>query len=465
MSRGSLRLRLFFAGAVSIVVALALAAAGLTALFQRHVERRVVAELHTDLDQLVAGLGLAADNTLELTRPLADPRFDRPLSGLYWQIEEHDTLMRSRSLWDAELTLPKDDLATADVHEHRIVGPGGADLIVVERSVALPARLGGETVRVAVAVDAADVAAATRAFAADLLPYLGLVALLLVGAAWTQVAVGLRPLAAVRDRLAAIRSGQDSRLGADFPDEVRPLAAEVDLLLESQERQIARARARAADLAHGMKTPLQVLEGDVDRLKRKGENAIADAIAQTADAMRRHVERELARARIASGLRHAEANLREVIARLLAVIRRMPGAERLRWDTRIAPDLVARIDPDDLAELAGNLLENALRHAHSSVSVEARSDGAEILLAIADDGPGIPRERLAEALARGGQLDSTSPGAGLGFPIVQDIANAWEAGFAVEHLDPGLRVVLRFRRVEASGGLEHRPRSEDESAS
>ncbi len=451
MSRGSLRLRLFLAGAISIIVAVALSAAGLTALFQRHVERRIVAELHTDLNQLVAGLGLGGGGELQLTRPLADPRFNRPLSGLYWQIEGNGPLLRSRSLWDTELALPADELDDTEVHEHWLPGPTGTQLLVVERRILLPASLGGGSVRAAVAVNTEEITAATRAFASDLLPYLAMVALLLVAAAWTQIAVGLRPLAAVRDRLAAIRSGEDRRLGADFPDEVRPLAAEVDLLLESQERQIEKARARAADLAHGLKTPLQVLEGDVERLRRRGETAIANEIAQTADAMRRHVERELARARIAGGLRHAETDLREVIERLLAVIRRTPDAERLTWSADVPPRMLARIDPDDLAELAGNLLENAARHAASGVTIEAARQGGEIVLSIADDGPGIPKERLAEALTRGGKLDSAGPGAGLGLTIVQDIAEAWGVQFAVEHPSRGLRIVLRFAAIEPAG--------------
>jgi hypothetical protein len=56
MRKGSLRLRLFAAGAASILLALAIAAAGLLLLFQRHVERRVVLELEIDLRQLVGGL-------------------------------------------------------------------------------------------------------------------------------------------------------------------------------------------------------------------------------------------------------------------------------------------------------------------------------------------------------------------------------------------------------------------------
>jgi hypothetical protein len=107
MTFGSLRLRLLLAGAVSTVVALAIAAYGLTVLFERHVERRIDAELTVYLNQITAGLEPAEGGIAPATPP-SDPRFEVPLSGLYWQVldESSGAVQRSRSLWDFELALP-----------------------------------------------------------------------------------------------------------------------------------------------------------------------------------------------------------------------------------------------------------------------------------------------------------------------------------------------------------------------
>jgi hypothetical protein len=244
MRRGSLRLRLFAAGAASILIALTIAGIGLLLLFERHVERRMVLELEAHLRQLVSGLDRNPDGLLEVARPPAEPRFLEPLSGLYWQIavEPNGPVLRSRSLWDASLDLPSDRLGDADVHQHTIPGPGPTSLLAVERSVTLPANLGGARVRATVAVDRSELHAAGRAFGADLMPSLGLLAAFLVTAAWIQVVIGLRPLDAVRRRLQEVRTGNEARLGTAFPDEVRPLAGEVDHLLDAQEAAIARAR-------------------------------------------------------------------------------------------------------------------------------------------------------------------------------------------------------------------------------
>ncbi len=425
MTRGSLRLRLLLAAALSVLAALALSAFGLTLLFERHVERRVDAELGVFLDQIVAGLDRAADGSLALTQELADPRFEEPLSGLYWQVRAGDAVLASRSLWDATLVLPQDELPDKAVHRHLVPGPGKATLIVLERSVTLPGRLGGGILRAAVAVDAAETASATRAFAVDLLPYIGVLAVFLIAAAYAQVAVGLQPLAAVHRRLADIRGGRQRRLGQAFPDEIQPLAGEVDALLDARERQAEKARARAGDLAHGFKTPLQVLAGSVDRLRAKGEEDVAQEIALVADTMRRHVERELARARMAAAAPDATSAVGLVVERLIAVLRRTPAGSRLDWVVEIPAGTLARIDADDLAEALGNLIENAARHARRRVAIRAREKAGLIVVTVADDGGGIPPQRLDEVLRRGGRLDNLGSGAGLGLAIVQDVAEAW----------------------------------------
>lgn len=433
MTRGSLRLRLLLAGAVSVLAALTLSAVGLTLLFERHVERRVAAELAVYLDQILAGLDRTPDGDLVVATPPGDPRFEQPLSGLYWQVEAGYVVLRSRSLWDSELDLPADALPDGAIHQHRIAGPDGAELIALERSVSLPGRLGGRAARATVALEAAEVTAATRAFATDLLPYLGVLAAVLIAAAYLQVAVGLKPLATVRNRLAAIRDGSARRLGDDpsiFPSEILPLVSEVDALIDERQAQADRARARAADLAHGLKTPLQVLGGDVDRLRGKGEDAIAAEIEQVASTMRRHVDRELARARMSGRKAEARADVAKVVERVHAVVKRTPAGEALDWRLDLPEHLVARIDPDDLAEAIGNLVENAARHARRRVSLKARRDGDHATIVVTDDGPGIPPGQLEHVLARGGRLDETGS-AGLGLAIVQDIADAWEGRFEI----------------------------------
>ncbi len=445
MSWGSLRLRLIVGGIVAILVALTVAGAGLTLLFERHVTRTIGDDLDVYLKQLVAGIDVDAQGQLVVSTPPADPRFSEPLSGLYWQVSGGDApLLRSRSLWDTALKLPEDVPSPGDVHHHIIPGPAKTRLLVSERRVLLTMSGRRVPVRVAVATDLARVSVATSKFARDLAMALGLLGLVLAIATSVQVALGLRPLDALRRGVADIRSGQRRHLPATVPAEVKPLVEEVNGLIDAQEREIERSRSRAADLAHGLKTPLAALSADAARLRERGQEDIAQEIEAVGDAMSRHVDRELARARARGTARqrgNAATPLRPLVESLIATLSRTPAAQRLTFEARIADGLDVPLDRTDLAEVLGNLLENAARHATGRVRIGA--DGASPAITVEDDGPGIAPAERARMLERGARLDRRGDGAGLGLAIVQDVLGAygWRLDLAASDLG-GLKATI-----------------------
>ena len=81
MRQGSLKLRLLAAGTASVILALALAGLGLLLLFERHVERRMAAELGSHLTQLVSSFARTPDRALDIGMPPAEPRFLQPASS------------------------------------------------------------------------------------------------------------------------------------------------------------------------------------------------------------------------------------------------------------------------------------------------------------------------------------------------------------------------------------------------
>ncbi len=464
MPRRSLRVRLLLAAAISIALALAVAGVGLSALFERHVERRLESQLDDTLGQIIAHLGLGPEGRVRFDHPLVDPRFQIPLSGLYWQVRDEDrhTLLRSRSLWDGVLDLPDDHPPDGGLHRHDQTGPAGEPLLVLERWVVLRPESEGRRLRVAAAIDRRELARARNAFAADMLPYLAVLGAGLVLAAWVQVRVGLAPLDAVRRGVRAIRSGGSGRLPPDYPEEVLPLAEELNALLAAQEQAIERARAWTADLAHGLKTPLVVLAADAERLRESGQTALADDLDDLAQGMRRRVDRELIRARVRAragergaagrgggGERasvHPGADLADTLERVVRALRRTPRGGGLQWDLDCtAPARVALL-PDDLAELLGNLLENASQWAKGRVEVQVRPEGTEALeVKVQDDGPGVPDDWLPELGRRGLRLDLRTPGSGLGLAIAQDICDAYGAGLGFGRAPlGGLAVTLRL---------------------
>jgi signal transduction histidine kinase len=424
MRWGSLRLRLVTAGTIAILIALGIGGVGLVVLFQRHVARTLAADLDVHLRQLLDGLEVGPEGGIVVARPPADPRFVEPLSGLYWQVsEDYGQLLRSRSLWDVTLALPIDEPGPSEVHQHELAGPGDARVLVAERSVLMnpdrPIRI-----RAAVASDLARATDAVHAFAKDLSVALGVLALVLALATSVQVGLGLQPLAVLQRGVAEIRAGHRKHLPIAVPTEVAPLVEEVNALLDAQEREITRSRSRAADLAHGFKTPLAALAADAAHLRTLGEMKLARNVEAVAEAMSRQVDRELALARLRGTARGTgSTELAPLLGSLVATLARTPSGARISFESHVPGGLTMPWDRTDLAEVLGNLLENAARHAENAVRITAAADPLAVI--VEDDGPGIPEAQIARVLERGGRLDQQAPGNGLGLAIVQDALEAY----------------------------------------
>lgn len=441
MSRHSLRLRLLFAAAISVSIALVIAGFGLVELFGRHVERRARAELTTYIDQLAAGVRFADNGTVELPGTLADPRFRRVFSGLYWQVREEGThiVLRSRSLWDHVLPLPSDELAPGVVHSHTLPGPQDSELLIQERQIIYETPAGIRTLRFAAALDKREIAAERAAFASEIFPALSLLGLTLIVAAWIQVSLGLRPMEAVRRGVNAIRARRQQRLKGSFPDEVMPLVTEVNDLLQAQDAAIEQARTRAGDMAHGLKTPLTVLAGDARKLRDRGEVEIAAEVEDLAHSMQRHIDYELVRTRAAFDARRrgVEADLAATAVRLVTAMRRTPRGEALEWSLELPDSLPVALDPRDLTEVAGNLLENATKWARSRVTVAVEQDSEMAALVICDDGKGVPEKQIGQLGKRGQRLDEAMPGSGLGLAIVREIVEAYGGKLELKNVKSG----------------------------
>ncbi len=424
MTRLSVRLLGF--GVVVVAVSLGLAGLGLGILFERHASRQLSAALDLHLTELIGSVEVTADGGLQIPRPPADPRFEAPLSGLYWQVEAGAERLRSRSLWDQTLALPVDQPADAERHDHWLSGPSGQRLLVAERLVRLNAADRTISVRFAAATDLADLAEARRRFMADLSLGLGVLAAVLLCGAAAQVYLGLEPLRRLASAVAEVRRGARGRVADRGPAEVQPLIEELNGLIEAREAAAAKARHRAADLAHGLKTPLAALAHDAEAVARLGHQGLADEMRATLDAMRRHVDRELTRARLET--RHgskARAPVDTIARRVAATLARTPDGERVTFEFDGNPMASFPLEADDLAEALGNLLENAARHAEAEVRVGWSVSDTAAILTIDDDGPGLSPADRTRMLERGARLDQLGPGSGLGLAIVADIAIAY----------------------------------------
>ncbi|OVZ61278.1 hypothetical protein CDO44_06480 [Pigmentiphaga sp. NML080357] len=446
MSRRSLLVRLGFAAALMILLALAIGGVGLTLIFDRQMERRAVAELDLYLKALAAQVRVETDGTLGLEASPTDPRFEQPYGGLYWQIDgPRRQQLRSRSLWDTALPTAVTDPGRP-VRARWIDGPEKTQLLSVERTIALDDSDAGSTVHLLVALDRADLQAERRSFLSLLVPSLIALGLLLIVAMAGFIHLALRPFRDLRARLQAVRSGHSRELPRDVPDEVQPVVDELNRMIAFHDASLERARTQAGDLAHGLKTPLAVMGAAARRARSGGQEALADDIDEQVNAMRRQVDRTLARARagMAAALGNRSAPVDEAVRKTLRAIQTLPGAQSLDWDEDVAQGLHFAGDEGDLMELLGNLLDNARKWARTQVRLTARAAQAGgWTLVIEDDGPGLPEEETLR-IERGRRWDESRPGTGFGLAIARDLVEAYRGtmGFSRSPELGGLRICI-----------------------
>lgn len=307
---------------------------------------------------------------------------------------------------------------------NRIPGPYGHRLLVISRMI----KPAGSNLPVLVQFASDDDALtySLREFRIETALALVLLWVVLILASALQVRLGLRPLARVQTELARLRKNSSARLSSDHPREVAALVEAINALADARAADVERARHRAADLAHSLKTPLAALAGQSRRVRAEGADSAADAIDRTIAVARAALEAELTRARsaLARDARGGCANVLDIVEQIVSVVEQTENGGSIAFEVEIEGTMAVPVAAPELAELMGALVENAARFAKRRVRVRAMLDGAASRIYVDDDGPGLGRDRINGALTRGTRLDEAGPGHGFGLAIVKELIDA-----------------------------------------
>ena len=276
---------------------------------------------------------------------------------------------------------------------------------------------------------------------------LGVVIVICLGVGLVLVRRGLSSFDVLRERLSRIRDGRERRLEGEYPKEVIPLINDLNGLLDDRDRRVTRALTKAGDLAHGLKTPLAILNQHADRARAAGQVDLAQAITQQVERMRRQVDYHLAQARASasganSGARSHVMTSADALARTMMTLH---AGRRLQVDVEASHDHFVRVQREDLEEMLGNLVDNACKWARSHVRIHAQESEGVIEISVDDDGPGLEPALRAKVLQRGVRVDEAAPGSGLGLAIVTDLVELYGGSLELtESPQRGLRAVLRL---------------------
>ncbi len=235
------------------------------------------------------------------------------------------------------------------------------------------------------------------------------------------------------------------------PDDIDELTTTFNDMLERLEILVASLRRVSANVAHDLRTPLAHLSQRIEAAQRAETPDIAqDALTAAQDDIKqllRTFEAMLRLSEIESGAmeaRFAPFDFSQVVERVVDAYRPDIEASGRTLNTKLAPDVVLKGDAGLAAQLAANLLDNAIQHtpANARISVDLNLDGAAAHFIVADNGPGIPATERARLLApfERGDASRSKPGSGLGLSIAAAVARLHHGALTLEDARPGLKV-------------------------
>jgi signal transduction histidine kinase len=262
--------------------------------------------------------------------------------------------------------------------------------------------------------------------------------------------------------VAAARAVSDGQMqvrapvrAALVPDDIDELGASFNTMLDEIDTLVGRVRWVSTDIAHDLRTPLTHVRQKLERIQAIAgldaeALAAANDIEQDVDELLRTFDAMLRLAEIENEPAAADRrpiDLADLAGEVADAYRPDVEASGRKLLAVLAP---ARLDADRdlLAQAIANLIENALRHtpAGAAIRVETRTEAGRAILCVSDDGPGIPAGQRAAVLQRFHRLEAsrTTPGSGLGLPIVVAIAKRHGAVLSLADSAPGLKATLTF---------------------
>jgi len=395
-------------------------------------EDGVVSRLQDDTEGILAALSVQPGEAVSVEWDHIPDIFMRPFSGHYFQIQQGEDSIRSRSLWDSILPVQEPGIYRA------VEGPSGQQLIILSRSYVVH----GHALLLSVAEDTSKLEATSLYFQKRLLVLsLGALLLLLVIQMWV-IRRGLKPLAGVRRELQQLERGETEKLEQPVPAEISPLVEEVNRLLMVLQQRLQRSRNAMGNLSHALKTPLTLMFQILERREDDKESA---QLLEQARRIEEHINRELSRARTAGQspgriwLR-PEQDLRDLVSTLETVYR-----QEITVQLQMGKLAGISADREDMMEMVGNLIDNGCKWARGRVKVAIKQQPG-LTIEIEDDGPGMKPEEQLLVLGRGVRMDESREGHGLGLAIVQEIVDAYGGTLGLGQSDRlgGLKVLVTF---------------------
>ncbi|WP_252738802.1 ATP-binding protein [Colwellia sp. D2M02] len=458
----SLKFRLMLSASLLILLVLPVIGFTLSNAFEQQLANAIKKELSAYSYSILA-VAEVDNSQLLMPEQLLENQFNVVESGLYAEITAiTPTTLNEQSLWQSYSLLslpPLSNLPSPKVGQREFsqIDIAGQAHFAFSYSVSFSDSFSGHgndefPVTIHIMKDLRDFEQLLQQFQQQLALWLILLTalLLIIQSVWLRWT--LKPLHVLQHELQQVEQGKTEQLQQAYPQELLQVTNQLNLLLQTEQKQRVRYRNALSDLAHSLKTPLAVIHS---------EGHLSNSAIEQIKVINRTIEHQLKRAQSAGESSwHLGVSIAPVVTKLLnslakiyrdkAIVFQVSynginekvnvlSEEQQSQHAAQIQTLTFKGDEADLLEMLGNLLDNACKAAKKrvSLSVDTVQKVAEkpkrLVITISDDGEGIDQLMQQAILQRGVRADTYQQGHGIGLAIVRDLVSSYQGTLDISH--------------------------------
>lgn len=410
----SLKKKLTRSLVINIVLVMLILLMGLNFMIQELVRDHVLTRLQHDAESLISLIQPDEKNGWDLNTAHLSTIYNRVRSGHYYIIKTPQQVIRSRSLFDYEVTYP--DISSAEPATFQVPGPGDESWLVWQQLF----HKNNSPVQIWVAEDIGPLNDRLYQFS---IYAIGIVLMITLLSIYIQQRILNRAFdifELLRHNLQALRHRESTITDTEVPTEVIPLVKEIELLVEQLSLRIQRTRNAIANLSHEIKRPLQLLS------LHFGSGSEEQTATQALTDIQSIVDREMRRARVAgSSVVGGVFRIKDELPFLLEMMQKIYPDKSIQLQLQEGLNEIS-LDRDDLLELFGNLLDNACKFAKHEIVLQINKSNNHLNLCFEDDGKGVELALVDDITGKGIRLDESVQGHGLGLSICADIIDSYQ---------------------------------------
>lgn len=266
------------------------------------------------------------------------------------------------------------------------------------------------------------------------------------------VIMGLFPLTRISNQLGEIEQGKRQAIEGKHPVELKRFVTNLNLLLASLRRQSEQYQNRMADLAHALKTPLTVINNQINHCEKTFDTELNTQIREIyevkepLETIDQIVRYQLQRTVAPDSYQwHQRVEVSEVVTKIVRSLQKVYQQKSLSVEFDVDNKVYFYGESGDFYELAGNLIDNAFKAANKCVKIELKAlinekishdekvgTDLSIRLVVEDDGPGVAPSKRQAILSRGIRLDTLKAGQGIGLSVVNDLVSRYRGTLTIE---------------------------------